>query len=97
VIDKVKIGAVHYQVIRDTALHDTGYNGQIRYNRCQIVVAGEMHPTAAIQTLWHEIIHGILTQAGITKQQESIVDAMAWGILQVIRENPELIEASRAE
>jgi hypothetical protein len=95
--DKLKIGGITYQVAKDPALHDTGFSGQIRYHRCQVVVAGDLHPSALAQTLWHEIVHGILTQAGMTKHQESIVDALAYGILQVIRENPEFVEMCKSD
>lgn len=96
-IDNVKIGAIRYQVAQEPTLTDTGYFGQIRHARCQIAIAGELHPSAAAQTLWHEIIHGILTQAGITEQPENLVDSMAYGVLQVIRDNPDLVDLSRAE
>lgn len=91
-LDKVKIGAITYDITRDATLHDTGFNGQIRFNRCQIVIAENLHPVAAQQVLWHEIVHGIMQQAGITKQPENIVDAIAYGVMQVLRDNPGIVE-----
>lgn len=90
-IDKVKIGAITYDITRDATLADTGYSGQIRFHRCQIAIGGDMHPAAAQQVLWHEIIHGIMQQAGINKQPESLVDAISYGVLQVLRDNPGIV------
>jgi hypothetical protein len=44
---------------------------------------------AQYQTLLHEIIHGILTTMG-HDVDENTVDGMAYGWMQVIRDNPNL-------
>lgn len=90
-IDKVKIGAVTYDIVRDATLGDTGYNGQIRFNRCQIAIVDGIHPTAAMQTLWHEIIHGIFHNAGIIEQPESLMEAISYGVMQVLTDNPGIV------
>lgn len=93
-IDKVKIGAITYDVTIDDTLGDTGYSGQIRYLRTQIVINGDLKPQAAKQTLWHEIIHGIMTNAGIPHedQTEPLVNAIAYGVMQVLVDNPGIVE-----
>ena len=91
-IDKVKIGGITYAVTRDATLPDTGYAGQIRYQRCQIIIAENVHPVAAQQILWHEIVHGIMQHAGITEQPESLVEAISYGVMQVLRDNPGILD-----
>lgn len=90
-IDKVKIGAITYDIVRDATLGDTGYSGQIRFHRCQIVIGGDIHPVAAQQILWHEIIHGIFHNAGIIEQPESLMEAISYGVMQVLTDNPGIV------
>lgn len=90
-INQVKIGGITYAITRDATLPDTGFSGQIRYQRCQIVIADNLHPVAARQVLWHEIVHGIMQQAGIQEQPESLVEAISYGVLQVLRDNPGIL------
>jgi hypothetical protein len=75
----------------------TKLNGHIKYNDCQICVEAEMSPQAKRQTIWHEIVHGILTHAGMEKQDESMIDAIAYGIMDVIQNNPWLAEIARTD
>jgi len=49
-----------------------------------------MKPSIRRVTLWHEIVHGILYAAGQTDHDEVLTDAIAHGIVQVLRDNPEL-------
>lgn len=91
-IDKVRIGAIDYAIVRDATLGDTGYSGQIRFHRCQIVIIDSIHETAAQQVLWHEIIHGIFQHAGIAEQPEQLMEAISNGVMQVLRDNPGIVE-----
>ena len=92
----VKIGPMVYAVVEEKGLVDGDksrkLDGHIRYNDCQIAVEAGMSPQAKRQTIWHEIVHGILTQAGYTKQGETMVDALAYGIMGVLQDNPWLKE-----
>lgn len=92
-IDSVKIGGITYAITRDATLPDTGFAGQIRHHRCQIVIADNLHPVAAQQVLWHEIVHGIMQHAGIAEQPESLVEAISYGVTQVLRDNPGILDA----
>lgn len=89
-LEKIRIGGVDYEVVDDPVLTDVQLCGQIRYLRCQIAVAPGIHPQAKVQILLHEIVHGILHNAGIDEQPENMVDAIAHGMMQVIRDNPDL-------
>ena len=41
-------------------------------------------------TLWHELIHGILENAGIHNHDEQQIDAIAYGIVAVLQAVPAL-------
>ncbi len=95
-IDKVKIGGIVFDVVRVHELkHPTDnrrLDGHIIYGKCKIDLDDDMAPQAELQTIWHEIIHGILVQAGCseTADKEDVVDAMAYGIMAVLYDNPQL-------
>lgn len=93
------VGAIHYTLIEEKDLCDyrpdgtrVGLNGHIRYNECQIKVDSDLHPQIKEITIWHEVLHGILENAGFFQEQthERIIDALAHGIVQVLRDNPEM-------
>lgn len=89
-IPTIRIGGVDYDVIEDPVLTDVRLCGQIRWLRCQIAIAPSVHPQAKLQILLHEIVHGLLHNAGIDEQPENTVEAIAHGMMQVLRDNPEL-------
>ena len=88
----VRIGHVDYRVHVQHKPKVKGrlVDGRIRYSRARITVARHLGPQAARLTLWHEIMHGILTHAGLTDQSEQVIEALANGVVQVLRDNPEL-------
>ena len=98
-IDKVKIGPITYIITNDDTLGDSGFAGQIRYFRSTIAINGDLKPQFALLTLWHEIVHGIMTNAGIPhdEQTEPLVNAIAYGVLQVLVDNPDLVNMARVE
>ena len=91
----VKIGGIDYEVIEEHNLFaydgTTRLNGHIVYDKCQIRIDDTLDPQAKNQTMWHEILHGILTHAGIDEQSETHIDIIAYGIIQVLRDNPDLV------
>lgn len=97
-LNNVKIGAVNYSIKEVHDLHrvesdgkKTGLHGQILYTTCQISIEKEQAHDVNVSTLWHEIVHGILTQAGQNEQDENHICALGYGLVQVLRDNPELI------
>lgn len=91
---KIKIGGLDYEVIEEHNLcAEDGtkrLNGHIVYDQCQIKVDSTLDRQVKNQTIWHEILHGILTHAGIEEQSETHIDVIAYGIVQVLRDNSEL-------
>lgn len=88
----VKIGPILFEVVEEKGLVNGDktrkLDGHIRYSDCRIEVEASMAPQAKRQTIWHEIVHGILNQAGYWKQGEELVDALAYGIMSVLQDNP---------
>lgn len=98
-LDKLKIGAVTYSVKLKDDLHtvqDDGgklaLHGHILWSSAEIRIAAEQVPDMKLCTLWHEALHGILQNAGHDEHPESAIIALGYGIVQLIRDNPELVE-----
>lgn len=85
---RVLIGPIAYQVV-ETELNGN-LCGDIDTMKCRIRIEQSMAPDIKRVTLWHEIVHGILFAAGITDHSEIQVDALAHGLVQLLRDNPEL-------
>lgn len=85
---QVAIGPITYKV----AEVKTGDSicGDCNTMKCLIRINKTMDPQIKRVTLWHEIVHGILFTAGMLDHDEQIVDAIAHGVVQVLRDNPEL-------
>ena len=94
-MNSIKIGPITYKlkmVKRLIRNGDEKLDGRISNRSQTIDIESELTPTMQRQTLWHEIIHGILTQAGRHDEvSEGAVDAIAYGIFGVIKDNPEMI------
>ena len=92
----VKIGALVYAVeyIERLVSVDKGtkLNGNILYNPCLIRVEAESDEQIQAVTVLHEILHGILMQAGRDEHEEKDVEVLAYGLFDVLRSNPTLLE-----
>lgn len=90
----VKIGAFNYSVEYVSDLRDSSgkLDGRIRHGQTSIQIDADMNHQATAQTLLHEVIHAIATQIGVPNLKEEVVDALAYGVYQVIRENPQLVK-----
>lgn len=93
-MDKVKIGPMTYEIKLVERLlgdNDVRLDGMISHDHQTIEIDSGLALAVQRQTLWHEIIHGILTQAGRCGEvQDGTVDAIAYGIFGVIKDNPEM-------
>lgn len=94
----IKIGPISYSVSEQEDLHDVDaeykkswLNGHILHSTARLKVNAEMSRDVKVATLWHEVVHGILNNAGRTDDNEEHVIALGYGLMQVIRDNPELI------
>ena len=92
----IKVGPMVYQVEEVEGLSSDGQTlfGQVKYGECKILLEGRNDPQQRLQTVWHEIVHVILMQVGLTKEarREELVDPLAYGIVQVLQDNRWLVE-----
>ena len=89
----IRIGPIDYEYALVEGLRNGNdkINGQISYNDCCVEIEACLSDQAKRQTLWHEIIHGILTHAGIkSDEKEDLCEAISFGVMAVLRDNPEL-------
>jgi hypothetical protein len=91
-LDVIKIGGIRYAVVADNRLIDSLRSGEMRHMRAEIAVLPDATPELLPQTLWHEVLHGVLLHAGIKDHDETQIDVIAYGIVQVLRDNPALVE-----
>lgn len=98
-ISTIKIGAIHYAVELKPDLHyednegrKRHLNGQVLHDSAVIRVENELSTDMQIATLWHEVLHGILTVAGHDEQPENLIIPLGYGLVSVIRDNPDLVE-----
>jgi hypothetical protein len=92
-LDSLKIGAFRYSVVyvKDLKRDEVKLDGHLHHSQTRISLDADMNAQATTQTLLHETIHAIATQIGRQELREGIVDALAFGIYQVLRDNPELV------
>jgi hypothetical protein len=91
----VKVGPIVYAVTEHDWPPDkeAGSQAMGRHfpSEGRILLLRSMPPGVKYVTLWHEIIHAILDQAG-QGCEEGAVDALAHGVVSVLRDNPMLQE-----
>ena len=88
----VRIGGYDMQVVFDAMMMREGLLGEIDTVNLTIRLMPDMPMPMVARVMLHEIIHGILENAGINEHDEQIVDAIANGFVQVFRDNPYLAE-----
>lgn len=88
---QILIGPVAYNVLFIPEFSESGRCGDIDVMKARIRINADMAQTVQTVTLWHEVLHGILANAGYKDHNEEQIDALAYGILQVLRDNPDLI------
>ena len=98
-IDNVKIGAMTYTVVerREDAMiagNKDGkaiyLNGHITFHDLLIKVKDDCAPDMKRAVVLHEVVHGILENAGQNAPEE-VVEALGYGLLALIRDNPDLV------
>lgn len=94
----IKIGPITYRVLEAERLDAERSGvcvGEIQYSTATIYVVPNLDPQFAPVNLLHEAIHGVLAHAGVdpATHDERVVEALAYGLVQVLRDNPELVKA----
>lgn len=87
---KVRIGGVDYKVAFKDIIHMDGkttWSGKISYNDTFIEILNSINHQRQCETFFHEVVHGILDEFGIKDHDEYLVDSMAKGLYQLMRDN----------
>jgi hypothetical protein len=92
--DSVKVGALTYDIVQDPRLKEEGDFARIRLTELVIQVATPMHQDVARVHIIHEVIHAMLHDSGFAAEdhEERIINALSHGLVQLVRDNPELIK-----
>jgi hypothetical protein len=85
-MDTLRIGAVTYKVV-EAPITECGL---IDYESQTIVIRKGLAKDVRAVTVWHEVIHAILYNMGHVNHDEILVDGIAHGVLQCLRDNPQL-------
>ena len=94
-METIRIGPIDFKYVESELIVSNDakqLDGKITYNKQQIEVASPYPEQYRRLVLWHEIVHGILNLAGRDCDDEGLIDALAGGIVQVLRDNPQLRE-----
>lgn len=91
IMGRVKIGAIVYEVLERDILQNYEGNdcyGETIHHLQQINLWAAVAPRSKYVTLWEEIIHAILINAGYNgEHDERMVSALAHGIAQTLIDN----------
>lgn len=93
-VKSLKIGGMRYLITYVKGLYDNGkLDARISHTQTRIEAEKDMSEQATAQALLHEVVHALFVQIGRNElnEQEGMVDALAYGIYQFIRENPEFV------
>lgn len=88
----ISISAFTYQVNYDPTLADEGGLGRILFLRDRIELNPNLSKDMEWVTLIHECLHGFLFHAGQKDHDEATLDILSRGLLQLVKNNPELFQ-----
>lgn len=88
--ERVTIGPIVYTVEQPESIVSEEGNqniGQIRYAEGRILIKAGMPPVKEAVTFWHELTHAILENTGQGEDNEGLVDALSYGIVDLFQRN----------
>ena len=102
-IKTIRIGGMDFEVRVNPELSiSENACGKISVNLSRIEIEPSMSQQRQAQTMLHEIVHGIIRTSRLgdvlqnSDDEERFIDGLAFGMLQVIRDNPDLIREIQA-
>lgn len=89
--ESITIGPTVYRVVfAKRVAKGKDLDGKIDYGRAVITIRRGLSSQVAMLVLWHEVIHGIFSNAGISGQDEQTIEILTSGIVAALRANPQL-------
>jgi hypothetical protein len=100
--DKIKIGSITYDITRTDKpliLNGSECTGIIHYDEASIELKQNRNEQNIEQTLWHEIIHGIVRERGLDwgENNELYTDELAKGLHALMTDNKFLLPGQNVE
>jgi Zn-dependent peptidase ImmA (M78 family) len=88
-MNTIKIGPIDFQLdLIDQIDPDAELCiSQINVDAEQILLNSALGPQMRMVVVWHEVIHGILHQAGFTEHEEDKIEALSYGIVSALQDN----------
>jgi len=100
-MNPIIIGGVHFSYHEKNHLRSDEGNrllGQIDFTQSTITTEKKIADETRRKVILHEVLHGIFEQAGLREEEaiknageEVLIDILAYGFLNVLRTNPDLI------
>lgn len=96
---KIRVGAFDYELVyfdNEVVEKEEGGDqyklfGNIDFETMTINVWKGLHPQVVPQVILHEIVHGILRNAGYEDHSEELINAITNGLISLSRDNPSLV------
>lgn len=89
-IDSIQVGPIRYALRENPRFAADHMVGEIRYYEDTIDIQPGLPPARLAVALWHEVFHAILLQGGFREHDERLLDVLAHGTVDVLRDNPVL-------
>lgn len=89
--DRIRIGAIDYEVKENPRYKAENLVGQILYYESTIEMQPDLSPGMRQVGLWHEALHGLLIQSGFREHDERLLDVLSYGIVRLLKDNPCLL------
>jgi hypothetical protein len=95
----VKIGPITYEIVEIDELGDKDekWMGYAKHDQAIIELDKNLPPQSKHQILWHEILHGLIYQMGIEDHDERLIEALSFSVIQVLQDNPWLLNIETME
>lgn len=92
----VRVFGIPYTVERQDRITVDGQNadGCITYNTASIEIVDGMPIEVERVVVLHEVLHAVFKGQGqnVLRRDEDLIEAVAHGVIQVIRDNPQLLQ-----
>ena len=89
----VKIGHYRWRVEMVEAFEDENDWGECDHKTLTIRVSNKLPEPHKTTALVHEIFHAMLAHSGLNEHDEFHVNALSIRLVEVLRDNPELVKA----
>lgn len=91
---KVKVGSSIYKIFKKSGLvteDGTGALGKARHLEGRILLSKGYNIARTYKVFWHELIHCIECERGLDLEERE-VDQVALGLVELLQDNPQLLE-----